>query len=67
MGINLLRRPSSKALPPWWPNGSRKPAPPGVTYVQVGNSAEALGVMAANFYDNPSAKLQLVAVTGNQR
>ena len=36
----------------------------GVTYVQVGNSAEALGVMAANFYDNPSAKLQLVAVTG---
>ena len=36
----------------------------GVTYVQVGNSAEALGIMAANFYDNPSAKLQLVAVTG---
>ena len=36
----------------------------GVTYVQVSNSAEALGIMAANFYDNPSAKLQLVAVTG---
>ena len=36
----------------------------GVTYVQVGNSAEALGIMAANFYDNPSARLQLVAVTG---
>ena len=36
----------------------------GITYVQVGNSAEALGIMAANFYDNPSAKLQLVAVTG---
>ena len=36
----------------------------GVTYVQVGSSAEALGIMAANFYDNPSAKLQLVAVTG---
>lgn len=36
----------------------------GVTYVQVGNSAEALGIIAANFYDNPSAKLQLVAVTG---
>ena len=35
-----------------------------VTYVQVGNSAEALGIMAANFYDNPSAKLQLVAITG---
>ena len=36
----------------------------GITYVQVNNSAEALGVMAANFYDNPSAKLKLVAVTG---
>ena len=36
----------------------------GVTYVQVSNSAEALGIMAANFHDNPSAKLQLVAVTG---
>ena len=36
----------------------------GITYVQVGNSAEALGIMAANFYDNPSAKLHLVAVTG---
>ena len=36
----------------------------GITYVQVATSAEALGIMAANFYDNPSAKLQLVAVTG---
>ena len=35
-----------------------------VTYVQVENSAKALGLMASNFYDNPSAKLQLVAVTG---
>ena len=35
-----------------------------VTYVRVSNSAEALGIMAANFYDNPSAKLRLVAVTG---
>ncbi|MEM6840786.1 MAG: UDP-N-acetylmuramoyl-L-alanyl-D-glutamate--2,6-diaminopimelate ligase [Bacteroidota bacterium] len=35
-----------------------------VTYVQVANSAEALGQMAANFYDNPSQKLKLVAVTG---
>ena len=35
-----------------------------ITYVQVENSAKALGLMASNFYDNPSAKLQLVAVTG---
>ncbi len=36
----------------------------GVTYVKVKNSAEALGVMAANFYDDPSSKLKLVGVTG---
>ncbi|WKN41363.1 UDP-N-acetylmuramoyl-L-alanyl-D-glutamate--2,6-diaminopimelate ligase [Tunicatimonas pelagia] len=36
----------------------------GVTYVEVANSAQALGQIAANFYDNPSAKLKLVAVTG---
>ncbi|MBC5775010.1 UDP-N-acetylmuramoyl-L-alanyl-D-glutamate--2,6-diaminopimelate ligase [Pontibacter sp. KCTC 32443] len=35
-----------------------------VTYVVVKDSAEALGQMASNFYDNPSAKLQLVGVTG---
>jgi len=33
-------------------------------YVLVKNSSEALGQMAANFYDNPSAKLKLVGVTG---
>ncbi len=37
---------------------------PEVTYVVVANSAQALGLIAANFYDNPSTKLQLVAVTG---
>ncbi|MEX2597158.1 MAG: UDP-N-acetylmuramoyl-L-alanyl-D-glutamate--2,6-diaminopimelate ligase [Salibacteraceae bacterium] len=36
----------------------------GVTYVKVKSSAEALGVMASNFYDNPSEKLKLVGVTG---
>lgn len=36
----------------------------GVTYVEVANSAEALGQMASNFYGNPSSKLKLVAVTG---
>ena len=35
-----------------------------VTYVLVKNSAEALGQMASNFYDTPSAKLKLVGVTG---
>jgi len=36
----------------------------GITYVQVLNSAKALGIMASNFYGNPSEKLKLVAVTG---
>jgi UDP-N-acetylmuramoyl-L-alanyl-D-glutamate--2,6-diaminopimelate ligase len=35
-----------------------------VTYVTVKNSAHALGVMASNFYDNPSEKLKLTGVTG---
>lgn len=37
---------------------------PGITYVQVVNSAKALGIMAANFYGNPSEKMRVVAVTG---
>lgn len=36
----------------------------GVTYVQVENSDVALAVMASNYFDNPSKKLQLVGVTG---
>ena len=36
----------------------------GVTYVKVKNSSEALGIMASNFYDNPSSKLKIVGVTG---
>ncbi|GAB2623788.1 UDP-N-acetylmuramoyl-L-alanyl-D-glutamate--2,6-diaminopimelate ligase [Belliella aquatica] len=35
-----------------------------ITYVQVVNSARALGIMAANYYENPSEKLKIVAVTG---
>jgi UDP-N-acetylmuramoyl-L-alanyl-D-glutamate--2,6-diaminopimelate ligase len=35
-----------------------------VTYVTVRNSAHALGVMASNFYGNPSERLKLVGVTG---
>lgn len=37
---------------------------PGVCYLVVENSAQALGIVADNFYDRPSAELQLVAITG---
>ncbi|GAB2984564.1 UDP-N-acetylmuramoyl-L-alanyl-D-glutamate--2,6-diaminopimelate ligase [Mucilaginibacter puniceus] len=35
-----------------------------VNFLMVANSAEALGIVSANFYDNPSKKLKLVGVTG---
>lgn len=35
-----------------------------VVYVQVENSAVAAGIMAHNFYGNPSAQLKLAGVTG---
>lgn len=38
--------------------------PEGVTYIRVKNSSESLGILAANFYDNPSEKLNVVAITG---
>lgn len=34
------------------------------TYVVVADSAVALGIVAANFYGNPSDKLRLIGVTG---
>ncbi|MBT6236345.1 MAG: UDP-N-acetylmuramoyl-L-alanyl-D-glutamate--2,6-diaminopimelate ligase [Bacteroidetes bacterium] len=34
------------------------------TYVVVENSANALGYLASEYYDNPSSNLQLVGVTG---
>ncbi|MCB0790911.1 MAG: UDP-N-acetylmuramoyl-L-alanyl-D-glutamate--2,6-diaminopimelate ligase [Flavobacteriales bacterium] len=37
---------------------------PGVTYVRVMDSAHALAIAAANFFDHPSRKLKLVGVTG---
>ncbi len=37
---------------------------PGITYVVVPDSAEALGKMASAFYGHPSRKLQLIGVTG---
>lgn len=35
-----------------------------VTYVKVSNPAKALGIIASNFYDEPSGKLKLVGITG---
>ncbi|MFN7328776.1 MAG: Mur ligase family protein, partial [Bacteroidota bacterium] len=34
------------------------------TYVTVKDSAHALGIIASNFYGNPSSKLKVVGVTG---
>jgi UDP-N-acetylmuramoyl-L-alanyl-D-glutamate--2,6-diaminopimelate ligase len=36
----------------------------GITYIQVENSAAASGLMAHNFFGQPSEKLKLVGVTG---
>lgn len=36
----------------------------GVSYVKVADSSYSLGIIACNFYDNPSEKLKLVGVTG---
>jgi UDP-N-acetylmuramoyl-L-alanyl-D-glutamate--2,6-diaminopimelate ligase len=35
-----------------------------VTYMQVRDSHETLGKLSSNFYDNPSEKLKIIAVTG---
>ncbi len=37
---------------------------PGVTYIQVADSAKALGMMASRFFGEPSKQLKLVGVTG---
>lgn len=36
----------------------------GITYVKAVNSAKALGIIASNFYNNPSEEIKVVAVTG---
>ncbi len=36
----------------------------GVTYVLVKESSRALGIIASNFFDNPSQHLKLIGVTG---
>ena len=35
-----------------------------ITYVEVKDSSKALGIIAANFYDNPSTEIKLVGITG---
>jgi len=35
-----------------------------IAYIQVADSARAMGLIASNFYGNPSSRLQLVGVTG---
>ena len=35
-----------------------------ITYVKVKDCSVALGLIASNFYDNPSAELKLIGVTG---
>ncbi len=35
-----------------------------VVYIEVPNASKALGIMASNFYNNPSKQLTLVGVTG---
>ncbi|MFL2571030.1 MAG: UDP-N-acetylmuramoyl-L-alanyl-D-glutamate--2,6-diaminopimelate ligase [Parvicellaceae bacterium] len=37
---------------------------PEITYIVVDDSAVALGLISANFYNNPSDKLKLIGVTG---
>ncbi len=37
---------------------------PSITYIRVENSAIALGLIASEWYGNPSSKLKLVGVTG---
>lgn len=36
----------------------------GICYLQVKDSAEAMAIIAKNFYGNPSSKLKLVGITG---
>jgi UDP-N-acetylmuramoyl-L-alanyl-D-glutamate--2,6-diaminopimelate ligase len=36
----------------------------GITYIQVQDTHEALAIIAANYYENPSEKLKLIGITG---
>ena len=34
------------------------------TYIKVANSSKALGIIASNYFDNPSSNLKLIGITG---
>ncbi|MEO0311199.1 MAG: hypothetical protein RIQ89_856 [Bacteroidota bacterium] len=36
----------------------------GITYIKVKDSAVALAIIAANYFDNPSEKIKLIGITG---
>jgi UDP-N-acetylmuramoyl-L-alanyl-D-glutamate--2,6-diaminopimelate ligase len=36
----------------------------GITYIKVSDSRYAFGIMSCNYFDNPSAKITLIGVTG---
>jgi UDP-N-acetylmuramoyl-L-alanyl-D-glutamate--2,6-diaminopimelate ligase len=36
----------------------------GITYIKVNDTNKAMAFMAANYFDNPSQKLQLIGITG---
>lgn len=36
----------------------------GINYIKVANTHSAIGIIASNFYDNPSRKMKLIGVTG---
>ncbi|MEN8248164.1 MAG: UDP-N-acetylmuramoyl-L-alanyl-D-glutamate--2,6-diaminopimelate ligase [Bacteroidota bacterium] len=36
----------------------------GITYVEVASTGQALGIMASNYYGNPSTKIKLAGITG---
>lgn len=45
-------------------NAMPKKVNPNVTFIVVSNTAEALGYIASNYYDNPSGKLKVIGITG---
>ncbi len=38
--------------------------PENIAFIKVENSAKAMGLAAANFYDNPASKIKLIGITG---
>jgi UDP-N-acetylmuramoyl-L-alanyl-D-glutamate--2,6-diaminopimelate ligase len=64
MDMSLLLRPSKAEPQLLYANVLPENKNANVTYIKVSNSAEALGYIASNYYDNPSEKIEVVAVTG---